>query len=137
VISEVVFPALQVALTATSRGVLSLALTLPQRRAGGWSIQPRPRIGLDLGSDDELLLLENKTTIPWIVYHSFHQLGRINPGELLAFHFCKHGSLSVRPFETDDTVEYLVLALNYSVNQVYIYRRQMGKDVEIYDMRAA
>jgi hypothetical protein len=47
------------------------------------------------------------------------------------------GSLSVRPFETDDSVEYLVLALHYSVNQVYIYRRQMGKDLEIYDMRAA
>ncbi len=111
--------------------------TQPQRRAGGWSIQPQPRIGLNMGSDDELLLLENKTTIPWIVYHNFHQLGRINPGELLAFHLCKHGSLSARPSQKDDTVDYLVLTLNYSINQVYIYRRQMGKDVEIYDMRAA
>ena len=50
---------------------------------------------------------------------------------------CKHGSLQVRPCAKDDTVEYLVLALNYYVNQVYIYRRHMSKELEVYDMRAA
>ena len=42
-------------------------------------------------------MLENKTEVPWVVYHNFHQLGIIDPGELLVFHLCKHGSLSVRP----------------------------------------
>ena len=111
--------------------------TLPQRRAGGWSIQPQPRVGLNLDSDDELLMLENKTEISWVVYHNFHQLGIIDPDELLVFHLCKHGSLSVRPCASGDAVEYLVLPLNYYVNQVYIYRRHMSKDVEVYDMRAA
>lgn len=110
--------------------------TQPKRRIGGWSPRPRPRIGLDLGSDDELLLLENKTDIPWIVYHNYHQLGIIDSGELLMFHICKHGSLNVRPCAKDDAVEYLVLSLNYYVNQVHIYRRQMGKELEVYDMRA-
>ena len=111
--------------------------TLPQRRAGGRSLHPQPRIGLNLGSDDELLLLENKTAMPWIIYHNFHQLGIIDPGELLVFHVYKHGSLSARPCEKDDVVEYLVLSLSYDVNQVEIYRRQIGKELEVYDMHVA
>ncbi len=111
--------------------------TKRQRRAGGWSLRPQPRIGLNLGSDDELLLLENITNIPWVVYHNYHQLGIIDPDELLLFHLCKHGSLQVRPCAKDDTVEYLMLSLNYYVNQGYIYRRHMSKELEVYDMRAA
>ena len=111
--------------------------TLPQRQAGGWSIQPQPRIGLNLGSDDELLLIENKTEISWFIYHNYHQLGIIDPEELLLFHLYKHGSLSVRPRLEGDAVEYLVLPLNYDVNYVHIVRRQMGKDLEVYDMRVA
>ena len=111
--------------------------TLPQRRAGGWSIQPQPRIGLNLGSDDELLLIENKTAVAWFVYHNYHQLGIIDPNELLLFHLCKHGSLSVRPRLEGDAVDYLVLPLNYNVNYVHIVRRHMGKDLEVYDMRVA
>lgn len=110
--------------------------TQPKRRLGGWSPRPRPRVGLNLGSDDEMLLLENRTDIPWTVYHGFHQLGIIDPGELLVFHLYKHGSLSVRPVGNEDVVEYLVLSLNYYVNQVTIYKRQMGKDVAVYDMSA-
>lgn len=110
--------------------------TKTERLSGGWSLKPQPRIGLDMGSDDDMLLLENKTEIPWVVYHNFHQLGIIDPGELLVFHLCKHGSLNARPVGNDDTVEYLVLSLNYYVNQIYIYRRQMSKDLEVYDMQS-
>lgn len=109
--------------------------TLPERRAGGWSIYPDPRIDLGLGSDDELLLLENKTGVAWMVYHNFHRLGIIDPGEVLVFHLVKHGSLSVRPVAEGDAVEYLVLSLNFYVNYVHIYRRQMGEKMEIYDMQ--
>ncbi len=110
--------------------------TLPKRQSGGWSPRPQPRVGLDLGSDDDILLVENKTTIPWSVYHRFHHLGIIDPHELLVFHLCKQGSLSARPLTTEDAVEYLVLPLNSSVNQVYIYCRAMGKDIMVYDMSA-
>ena len=111
--------------------------TLPQHSPGGWSLQPQPRIGLDLGSDDEMLLVENETSIPWLIYKDYHLLGIIDPSELLVFHICKHGSLNVRPMNTQDSVEYLVLSLNYFVNQVYIYKRHIGKEIEIYEMRAA
>lgn len=111
--------------------------TLPERRAGGWSIYPDPRIDLGLGSDDELLLLENKTSVSWMVYHNFHRLGIIDPGEVLVFHLVKHGSLSARPVAEGDVVEYLVLSLDFYVNYVHIYRRQMGETVEIYDMHIA
>ncbi len=110
--------------------------TLPQRRAGGWSLHPQPRVGLNLGSDDELLLLENKTDLPWVVYHKFHQLGVIDPGELLAFHLYKHGTLQARPCASQDSVEYLVLSLHYNTYQVSIYRRRLSDDVEVFDMRA-
>lgn len=110
--------------------------TLPQRRAGGWSLHPQPRVALNLGSDDELLLLENKTDLPWVIYHKFHQLGIIDPGELLLFHLCKHGTLQARPCASLDSVEYLVLSLHYDTSQVYIYRRRLGNDVEVFDMKA-
>jgi len=109
--------------------------TLPQRRAGGWSIRPQPRIGLGLGSDDELLMVENRTVLSWLVYHDFHRLGIIDPEELLIFHLYKHGSLSVRPWNAGDEVEFLVIPLNFDITFVYIYRRLMAKDVEIFDMR--
>ena len=109
--------------------------TSPQRQAGGWSIQPQPRIGLALGSDDELMMVENRTEISWLVYHNYHCLGIVDPGELLVFHLYKHGSLSARPQKESDEVEYLVLSLTFDVNFVYIYRRQMSKVVEVYDMR--
>ena len=110
--------------------------TKTARRVGRWSLKPQPRVGLDMGSDDDMLLLENKTEIAWIVYHNFHQLGIIDPDELLVFHLCKHGSLNARPVGKDDTVEYLVLSLNYYVNQIHIYKRQMSKDLEVYDMKS-
>ncbi len=48
----------------------------------------------------------------------------------------KHGSLSVRPCEEGENVEYLVLPLDVRVHHVHIYRKRMGKDIEVYDMRA-
>jgi hypothetical protein len=104
------------------------------RRLGGWSLHPQPRVGLDMGSDDDMLMIENKTIISWVVYHNYHQLCVIDPSELLVFHLCKHGTLNVRPTGKEDTVEYLVLSLTYTVNLVHIYKRQMSKDLEIYDM---
>src|SRR5436309_16072422 len=103
--------------------------TLPQRRLGGWSPLPQPRVALNLGSDDDLLLLENRTAVPWVVYHGFHQLGIIDPSELLALHLCKHGSLQSRPCASQDSVEYLVLPLHYDTSQIYIYRRHLRDDL--------
>jgi hypothetical protein len=122
----------------TERLDAPLTETRTLRQRGGWSLRPQPRIGLDLGSDDEVLLVENMTEVRWIIYHNYHRLGIIENGELLVFHVPKHGSLSVRPYEdTGDAVEYLVLPLTYEVTSVQVYRRQMGKDVAVYDLRAA
>ncbi len=109
--------------------------TLPHRQTGGWRLHPEPRIALNLGSDDEMLILENRTEIVWAVYHNYHQLGIIDPGELLVFHLCKHGMLNARPYVTENVVEYLVIPLTYEVSQVHIYKRTMSKELEVYDMR--
>ncbi len=109
--------------------------TQSKRQTGKGLPRPRPRIALDLGSDDELLLLENKTALAWMVYHNFHQLGIIDVGEMLAFHIRKHGKLSARPCATQDVVEYLVLPLRYSINVVCISKRIMGKNLQIYDLQ--
>jgi hypothetical protein len=109
------------------------------RERGGWSLHPQPRIGLDLGSDEDLLLIENLTGMRWMIYHNYHCLGIIDVGELLVFHIHKHGSLSTRPYNPTmgDAVEYLTLPLNYDVTYVHIYRRHMSKGVDIFDMRVA
>lgn len=112
--------------------------TETKRERGGWRLHPRPRVGLDLGSDDELLMVENMTGVRWIVYHNYHHLSIIEADELLVFHVHKHGSLSARPYEdTDDPVEYLTLPLNYDVTYVHIYRHSISKGVDVYDMRVA
>jgi hypothetical protein len=45
------------------------------RERGGWLLRPQPRVGLDLGSDEDLLILENLTTMRWMIYHNYHCLG--------------------------------------------------------------
>jgi hypothetical protein len=107
------------------------------RRSGGWFRRLQQRVKLALAANDEELIVENRTEVRWFVYQNFHKLGIIDAGELLVFHIHKHGSLSARPVAEGDEVEYLVLPLNYDVTYVHIYCRQIGKDVEVYDMRAA
>lgn len=110
--------------------------TKPQR-SGGWFRRLQQRVKLALSGDDEELLVENRTDVSWRVYHNYHQLGIVDEQERRVFKLHKHGSLSVRPFSDEGEVEYLVLSLDSNVTCVCIYRRQMGKDVEVYDMRVA
>jgi len=107
------------------------------RRSGGWLRRLQRRIKLALAGDNEELVLHNKTTIAWRAYHDYHQLGIIDGGERRVFHLNKHGSLSVRPCEDGENVEYLVLPLNLRVHHVHIYRRRINKEIEVYDMRVA
>src|SRR5579859_7109673 len=110
--------------------------TAPQR-SGGWLRRLQRRVKLAFAGDDEEIEVENRTEVSWRVYHDYHQLGIIDRGERLIFHLVKHGSLSVRPSEEGDNVEYLVLPLSLKVHHVQIYRRRMGKELEVYEMRAA
>jgi hypothetical protein len=107
------------------------------RRSGGWLRRLQRRVKLAFAGDDEELEVENKTAVSWRVYHDYHQLGIIDAGERLTFHLVKRGSLSVKPSVEGDNVEYLVLPLSLRVRRVQIYRRRMGKELEVYDMRAA
>ena len=90
-----------------------------------------------MAGDDDELMLENRTGISWRVYHDYHQLGIIDAGEYQVYRLARRGSLNVCPVVEGDEVEYLVLSLNERIRFVHIYRRQMGKELEIYDMRAA
>lgn len=107
------------------------------RRSGGWFRRLRQRVKLALAGEDEELIVENRTDVSWRVYHNYHHLGIIDAQEQRVFKLHKHGSLSVRPFTDEGEAEYLVLSLNYNVAYVYIYRRQMAEDIEVYDMRVA
>jgi hypothetical protein len=107
------------------------------KRSGGWFRRLQRRIRLALAGDDEELILENKTAISWHVYHNYHWLGIIDAGESQAFRLDKRGSLSVRPSEEGDEVEYLVLPLDLRVHRVRIYLRHLAKEVEVYDLRVA
>ncbi len=110
--------------------------TSPQR-SGGWLRRLQRRVKLAFGGDDEELEVENKTMVSWRIYHDYHQLGIIDAGERLSYHLVKHGSLSVRPCEEEGNVEYLVLPLSLRVHRVQIYRRHLGKELEVYDMRSS
>jgi len=110
--------------------------TSPER-SGGWFRRLQRRIGLALAGDDEELILENQTAISWRAYHDYHWLGIIDPGESQTFRLDKRGSLSVRPSEEGDEVEYLVLPLDLHVHRVRIYHRHLAKAVEVYDLRVA
>lgn len=107
------------------------------RRSGGWLRRFWQRVRLALDGDDELLAVQNKTKIGWYVYHNYHQLGIIDADERREFHLVKRGELSVRPVLDGEEVEYLVLPLTQQVRRVSIYRRHVGKEIEVYDMRVA
>ena len=110
--------------------------TKPQR-SGGWFTRLQRRVKLAMGGDDEELLVENNTQVSWRVYHDYHQLGIIDAGESRVFRLQKRGNFSVRPTTDGDDVEYLVLSLTLRVHRVSIYRKHIGKDLEVYDLRAA
>ena len=107
------------------------------RRSGGWFTRIQDRIRLALAGSDEELMLENRTSISWRVYHDYHLLGIIDAGEYLIFRLHKRGALNVRPCAEKEQVEYLVLHLSVQVRRVYIYRRRLNSEVEVYEMRAA
>ena len=107
------------------------------RRSGGWFRRLQHRIKLALNGSDDELIVKNDTPISWRIYQDFHQLGVIDPAEELTFKLEKRGSLNVRPTADSDSVEYLVLQLDRRIYRVRIYRRRMGQDVEVYEMRAA
>ena len=107
------------------------------RRSSSWFTRIQHRIKLALAGSDEELMLENRTSVSWRVYHDYHLLGIIDAGEYLIFRLHKHGSLNVRPSIEKEQVEYLVLPLSVQVRRVYIYRRRLNREIEVYDMRAA
>ncbi len=92
---------------------------------------------LALAGSSEELLLEKRTQVSWRVYHNYHLLGIIDVGEYLIFRLYKHGYLNVRPSVEQEQVEYLMLPLNMQVRRVYIYRRRLKCEIEVYDMHVA
>ena len=112
--------------------------TRPQRRdSDGWFTRVQRLVKLAMGGDDEELFIDNTTSVSWHIYHTYHLLGILDPGEAHLFRLRKRGNLNARPTLESDESEYLVVELNSRIQRVEIYRRQMGQDVEIYDMRAA
>lgn len=111
--------------------------TAPERRrSDGWFTHLQRRVKLALAGDDEDLLVANSTAIPWHIYHTFHRLGLLSPGESALFHLSKHGNLNARPGLASDAAEYLVLDLTAKIQYVEIYQWSVGKDCDVYDMRA-
>ncbi len=104
------------------------------RRSGGWLRHLIRRVKLALSSDNEALLVENKTKLSWRIYRDYHLLGIVDTDEERTFHLTKHGTLNVRPLEGEN-VEYLMLSLNDHMHHVRIYKRCLDKETEVYDMK--
>lgn len=58
-------------------------------------------------------------------------------GLTFVFLLPRRGKLSVRPSQKSDPVEYLVLDLDPQIKRTVIYRRRIGQELEVYEMRAA
>lgn len=112
-------------------------LSTDPRRDGGWFRHLLKRLKLAMAGDDDHLLVANQTAIAWRVYHNYHLLGIIDADERMTYRLTKHGSLNVRPATGEESVEYLVVSLDTRVHRVQIYRRCLGKAVEVYDLRVA
>lgn len=110
-----------------------------RRRSDGLFTRIQRRVKLAMLGDDEELLVINSTAIRWYVYHKFHQLGMLDPGETRIYHLQKRGNLNARPDQErqSDAVDCLVLDLSSRIERVEIYRRCIGQALDIYDMRAA
>lgn len=112
--------------------------TKPQRQdSDGWFTRIKRRVKLAMEGDDEDLLVENTTAISWYIYHKYHLLGILDPWEIHTFRLRKSGNLNARPNQAGDATEYLVVDLDSSVQRVEIYRRKIGQELDVYDMRAA
>lgn len=107
--------------------------TAPQR-SGVWLRQLIRRVKLAMSSDNEALLVENKTKLSWRIYQDYHLLGIVDTDEERTFRLIKHGMLNVRPLEGED-VEYLMLSLHDRIRHVRIYRLHLDQQTEVYDMK--
>jgi hypothetical protein len=85
-------------------------------------------------SDNEVLLIENKTAVSWRIYRDYHLLGIVDTDEERTFRLVKQGTLNVRPLEGEG-VEYLMLALSEGVHHVRIFKRHLDFQTEVYDMK--
>lgn len=108
-----------------------------RRNSDGWFTRIQRRVKLAMSGDDQELRVANITSISWHVYHKFHLLGIVDSGETRLFRLRKHGNLSARPGQDSNELEYLIISLNSGIQRVEIYRRQIGKELEVYDMRTA
>jgi hypothetical protein len=112
--------------------------TKPQRQdADGWFTRLRRRVKLAMEGDDEELQVVNTTAVSWHIYHKYHLLGILDPGEMRTFRLSKQGNINARPNLESDATEYLVIDLYTHIQRVEIYRRLIGQTVDVYDMRAA
>lgn len=102
-----------------------------------WFTRLRRRVKVAMDGNEEELLVVNNTIVSWHVYHKFHLLGILDPGESRLFRLRKQGNVNARPDLQSDAVEYLVLDLNSRIQRIEIYRRRIGPAVDTYDMRAA
>jgi hypothetical protein len=112
--------------------------TKPRRQeSDGWFTRVRRLVKLAMNGDDENLLVMNTTAVSWHVYHKYHLLGIVDPGETRLFRLRKSGNLNARPSLESDECAYLVLDLSARVQRVEIYRRHVAHELDVYDMRAA
>lgn len=112
--------------------------TKPQRQEGdGWLTRIKRRVKLAMEGDNEDLEVANTTAVPWYIYHKYHLLGILDPWETRTFRLRKSGNLNARPRQESDASEYLLIDLNGRVQRIEIYRRHMGQELDVYDMRAA
>jgi hypothetical protein len=105
------------------------------RRSNDWLTRLFPRVKLGFEGEKDPLWLENQTDVPWRVYHNYHLLGFIYPQEIQVFYLAKHGNFSVRPYNQDDVVEYLVVSLTHQIEKLLIYHKRMARELEVYEMK--
>jgi hypothetical protein len=109
--------------------------TAPQRQRALWRFRFRWRktaVGAPVYNDE--LLIENLTGVAWRLWHGYHFLGTVAPGDSLPVRLTKSGLLSARQDQADPGTEYLLVQLTEASCGVQIAEVAEGKRV-LFELR--
>ena len=107
----------------------------PERRRPSWRFPwNKPKTRIAAPTEDDELLIDNRTDQAWTLHLGYRSLGRIEPHAKLLVHVVKTGMLTARPVNAPVGVGYLTAFLTGEIETVEIRGERMGGE-HLYDLQ--